>query len=69
MPDRKEDIQKKLVQLCYQKINVIKKYHSNESENYFYGLAMGDLAEIYQQFGEYQVAFEKIKTAIKLMKG
>ena len=58
-----------MIELCYQKMKIIKKYNANKSENYYFSLAMGDLAEIYTKFDQYQQASQKIKTAIKLMKG
>ena len=58
-----------MIELCYQKMKIIKKYNTNRSENYYYSLAMADLAEIYMKFNQYQQASQKIKSAIKLMKG
>lgn len=37
------------------------------SENYYYSLAMADLAEIFNQFGEQDLALSKIKTAISMI--
>ena len=36
-------------------------------ENYYYALAMADLAEIFNQFGESETALSKIKTAISMI--
>ncbi len=45
-----------MIELCYQKMKIIKKYNANKSENYYFSLAMGDLAEIYTKFNQYQQA-------------
>lgn len=66
-PEKKQEAQSKLIELSYQKIKIIKQFHANRSENYYYGLAMGDLAEIYLKFNELSLASEKIISAIKML--
>lgn len=46
-PEKRKEVQDKLIDFCYQKINIIKRFDKNRSDNYYLALAMGDLTEIY----------------------
>ena len=72
-PERKETLQEKLINLSYQKIKLTKKLDASKNnqrgENYYYSLAMADLAQIYSKLGEDLIALEKINTAITMFEG
>jgi hypothetical protein len=61
------------VNLSHEKMKVVKKYdemnNRNKEDSYYYSLAMADLAEVYVKFEEYELAYEKIKTSIQMIKG